>query len=697
MAKEKETLPEELITSEMVESFISETNDLVDDVENNLLEIETNPEDDKLIDDSFRSIHTVKGNAGFFGFADIEQHCMDIESVLDTIRSKRRKADNEVVSSLLKDVDVLRQQIQNAGNKTEAGGPSTDEVSSSDAPAQADGGPEEVEGQRPAEKTETGTGTAAEEAPAEAGASADDKPPAEPDAAAPPEDQSEGTDGEAAINGPETSEPRPAGGGEVEKTAEDAEAESEAAEEEKAEEEKEYKPLGDVLVELGYTSREQIEKALDEQGKKLGELLLEDGTISKEAVEEALKVQKKRGGEQKQDQLSSYKVQRKDIRVDMEKLDRLFDLMGELITAEAMVVNHPELERLDNIDNFSKSASEMSKITRTMQEITMGIRMIPLDGLFNKMRRLVRDLSRKFDKAIDLAISGQDTEMDRSVMEEISDPLVHIIRNAIDHGIEDPEVRASKGKPKEGHIDLNARYEGNEIWITIKDDGAGLNKDKIIAKAEKNGILPPNWQDMPDSELWKLIFQPGFSTADKVSEISGRGVGMDVVKRNIEKLRGKIDVHSVLNEGSSIILKIPLTLAIIDAILLKIGAMMYSMPIGDVVEFQKAEEYQVTKTSSGQEVLRLREELLPVIKLHEFFKVKTEKSEIQDGIVIVAQAGGKKVALLSDEIVGYRQIVIKALPEVMGELRAISGCSILGDGSVTLIIDTGSLIREVLE
>jgi two-component system, chemotaxis family, sensor kinase CheA len=697
MAKEKETLPEELITSEMVESFISETNDLVDDVENNLLEIETNPEDDKLIDDSFRSIHTVKGNAGFFGFADIEQHCMDIESVLDTIRSKRRKADNEVVSSLLKDIDVLRQQIQNAGNKTETGGPSTDEVSSSDAPAQADGGAEAVEGQRPAEKTETGTAAAAEETPAEAGASAGDKPPPEPDAAGPTEDQPEGRDGEAASDGPETSEPSPAGGGEVEKTAEDAEEESEAAEEEKAEEEKEYKPLGDVLVELGYTSREQIEKALDEQGKKLGELLLEDGTISKEAVEEALKVQKKRGGEQKQDQLSSYKVQRKDIRVDMEKLDRLFDLMGELITAEAMVVNHPELESLDNIDNFSKSASEMSKITRTMQEITMGIRMIPLDGLFNKMRRLVRDLSRKFDKAIDLAISGQDTEMDRSVMEEISDPLVHIIRNAIDHGIEDPEVRASKKKPKEGHIDLNARYEGNEIWITIKDDGAGLNKDKIIAKAEKNGILPPNWQDMPDSELWKLIFQPGFSTADKVSEISGRGVGMDVVRRNIEKLRGKIDVHSVLNEGSSIILKIPLTLAIIDAILLKIGALMYSMPIGDVVEFQKAEEHQVTKTSSGQEVLRLREELLPVIKLHEFFKVKTEKSEIQDGIVIVAQAGGKKVALLSDEIVGYRQIVIKALPEVMGELRAISGCSILGDGSVTLIIDTGSLIREVLE
>lgn len=694
MAKKKETLPEELITSEMVDSFISETNDLVDDVENNLLEIETNPEDDKLIDDSFRSIHTVKGNAGFFGFADIEQHCMDIESVLDTIRSKRRKADNEVVSSLLSDIDVLRQQIHNIGKKPEAAESSSeidaspDEITARDEPAEESA---EESAEEPAEepakdetplpgKAESPAEEAEKEIPADSG---DDRREETSKTEEPEKNATE------APEGPEekTQEEKPSKAGN-----------SEGKEDEEAsEDDREYKPLGDVLVELGYTSREQIEKALDEQGKKLGELLLEDGTISKEAIEEALKAQKSRGGAQKQDQLSSYKIQRKDIRVDMEKLDRLFDLMGELITAEAMVVNHPELEKLDDMDNFSKSASEMSKITRTMQEITMGIRMIPLDGLFNKMRRLVRDLSRKFNKAIDLAISGQDTEMDRSVMEEISDPLVHIIRNAIDHGIEDPELRVSKGKPKEGHIDLNARYEGNEIWITIKDDGAGLNKDKIIAKAEKNGILPANWQDMPDSELWKLIFQPGFSTADKVSEISGRGVGMDVVKRNIEKLRGKIDVHSAPNEGSSIILKIPLTLAIIDAILLKIGTLMYSMPIGDVVEFQKAEKHQVTRTSSGQEVLRLREELLPVIKLHEFFRVKTEKREIQDGIVIVAHAGGKKVALLSDEIVGYRQIVIKALPEVMGELRAISGCSILGDGSVTLIIDTSSLIREVLE
>jgi two-component system chemotaxis sensor kinase CheA len=323
--------------------------------------------------------------------------------------------------------------------------------------------------------------------------------------------------------------------------------------------------------------------------------------------------------------------------------------------------------------------------------------MIPLEGLFSKMRRLVRDLSKKFDKPVNLIISGEGTEMDRNVMEEISDPLVHIIRNSLDHGIEDQETRRRNGKPEEGTVKLSAGYEGNEIWITVSDDGGGLNREKLIQKASDRGVLTGDPEEMTDDEVWKLIFEPGFSTADKVSEISGRGVGMDVVKKNIEKLRGKIDLRSAEGQGSTFILRIPLTLAIIDAINFTVGPQLYSLPITDILQFHKASREEITQTETDRQVINLRNEVIPIVKLHEFFEVGDKVPEVDEGIVIVAQARDKKIAVLVDEIVGYRQVVIKALPSFMDNIRALSGCSIMSDGKVSLIIDTGALIGYVLE
>jgi two-component system chemotaxis sensor kinase CheA len=411
-------------------------------------------------------------------------------------------------------------------------------------------------------------------------------------------------------------------------------------------------------------------------------------------VEKALDQQKK-SVKAPTDQTEAEKTQRQDIRVDTEKLDKLFDLVGELITTEAMVIDNSDLKQYDFHD-FDSATSYLSKVTREMQEITMSIRMIPLEGLFNKMRRLVRDLSRKFDKKINLSISGQDTEMDRNVMEEISDPLVHIIRNAVDHGIEDPETRARMGKEETGELQLNARYEGNEIWITVKDDGQGLNRERIIEKARQNGVLSTDPSGMSDQEVWKLIFDPGFSTSEEVSEISGRGVGMDVVKRNIEKLRGKIDMNSQEGEGTEIILRIPLTLAIIDGISLRVGNQLFSMPINDVLSFQKAEEHQLTQTEEDRMVLRLRDEIMPVIKLYEEYDISTEKQKITDGIVVVTAVNGKKAGLLVDDVVGYKQIVVKPLPEYVEDMKAIAGCSILGSGDVSLILDANALVESVI-
>jgi two-component system chemotaxis sensor kinase CheA len=287
--------------------------------------------------------------------------------------------------------------------------------------------------------------------------------------------------------------------------------------------------------------------------------------------------------------------------------------------------------------------------------------------------------------------------MDRNVIEEISDPLVHIIRNAIDHGIEDADTRRANGKDKAGRISLSAKYEGNEIWLSVADDGSGLNREKILAKAAEKELIKGDAEAMSDTEIWQLVFEPGFSTADKVTEVSGRGVGMDVVKRNIEKLRGKIDIHSTIGAGSEFILKIPLTLAIIDGITVRVGSVLYALPIGDIVEFHKASEEEVTHPEEGREILRLRDAVIPIIKLFEFFNTNSERTGITEGILLVTQGAGRKAALLVDEIIGYQQIVVKALPQYLGAMRAISGCSIMGNGEVSLIIDTGSVLREVLE
>ena len=344
-----------------------------------------------------------------------------------------------------------------------------------------------------------------------------------------------------------------------------------------------------------------------------------------------------------------------------------------------------------------KSANSLSKITRELQEVTMAIRMVPLDGLFNKMTRLVRDLSIKSAKDIKLHISGEDTEMDRNVIEQISDPLLHILRNSIDHGIEPTDIRISKKKTNFGNIYLSAKHEGNEIWISVKDDGSGLNREKIIKKAVENGLLKGNIEEIKDEEIWQLIFNAGFSTADKLSEISGRGVGMDVVKKNIEKLKGRVDIHSEYENGSEIILKIPLTMAVIDGITVKVGNNLYSIPNTDILEFFKVKPEQIFTIENGNLVIKLRESIIPVLKLYKVFKKETNITELTDGVIILLHGSGKKVCVLVDEIRGNQQIVIKSISEYLGKLNGISGCAILGNGDVSLIIDTSGLINEYIK
>ena len=449
-----------------------------------------------------------------------------------------------------------------------------------------------------------------------------------------------------------------------------------------------YKPLGEILVDMGAVGNETIRDALNEQERPLGEILLQKGVVSPEHIEEALKIQKTQaqaGGDEPRE------LVRKEIRVDTAKLDKLFELVGELITAESMVINCPDLAGL-KLDNFTKSFASLNKISREIQETTMMIRMIPLDGLFQKMTRLVRDLSRKIDRPVNFIVSGQDTEMDKNVIEQISDPLVHILRNAIDHGIESKDRRKSVGKPETGTVWLNARYEGSEICISVRDDGGGLDRERILAKAVSKGLVSSDPATIPDSEVYAFIFEPGFSTAEVVSDVSGRGVGLDVVKKNLERIRGRIDIKTNAGQGTEFILRIPLTMAIIDGITVRVGRNMYSLPLNDIIEFLKISPAQITQAKHSEATVNLRKEFLPLIKLGNVFNVADAIMNPTDGIVIAVQNNGKKACLLIDEVIGNQQIVVKSLSEYLGKVEGISGCSILGDGGVSFIIDTGKLL-----
>lgn len=384
-------------------------------------------------------------------------------------------------------------------------------------------------------------------------------------------------------------------------------------------------------------------------------------------------------------------AQRQDIRVDLEKLDQLINLIGEMVIAENMLIHNPDIAGLE-LENFHKAGQQMSKLVRELQEIAMTIRMIPVSGLFRRMIRLVHDLSLKAGKKVELILSGEDTEVDKTVVETITDPLVHLIRNSLDHGLEPPDERIRTGKPEKGVVRLSARHEEGEVWITIEDDGRGLNREKILSKAISKGLIDGDGSDMSDKAIYNLIFQAGFSTADKITDVSGRGVGMDVVKQNIEKIKGKIEVTSKPGQGSRMILRIPLTLGIIDGMMVRVGDTKCIVPTLAIREAFRPQESAITITPDGQELARVRENFFPVIRLHDVLKKEPESRTLPDGILILIEYQDKGVCLFVDEIVGQQQTVIKGLSDYIGNVRWVSGCTILGDGEVCLILDVGHLV-----
>lgn len=384
------------------------------------------------------------------------------------------------------------------------------------------------------------------------------------------------------------------------------------------------------------------------------------------------------------------------ISVNIKKVDTLMDLVGEMVIAEAMVVQNPDLYGME-LDNFRKAARQLHKITSELQDIVMSIRMVPLAPTLNKMNRIVRDMKKKLNKEIKLKLIGESTEVDKNITEHISDPLMHLVRNCVDHGIESKEDRIKAGKSAEGVITIEAKNSGNYVIITVSDDGSGLNKEKILEKAITNGVLTKSEEEMSDSEIYNLIFLPGFSTNDNVTEFSGRGVGMDVVSKNIAEIGGYAYVDSEEGKGSTFTLKIPLTLAIIDGMNVKVGSSYYTIPINNIKQSFRPKKEDLVRDLNGNEMVMIRGECYTVFRLHEIYNIKTNIKDFDDGIIIVVEQDDKVACLFVDELVGQQQVVIKTLPSYIKNIKKIaglSGCTLLGNGNISLIIDVAGIMLQ---
>ncbi|HEX2584044.1 MAG TPA: chemotaxis protein CheA [Steroidobacteraceae bacterium] len=380
------------------------------------------------------------------------------------------------------------------------------------------------------------------------------------------------------------------------------------------------------------------------------------------------------------------------IRVSIEKIDELMNTVGELVITQSMLGQLGTRLEGSTAEELRSGLTQLERNVRELQESVMRVRMLPISFVFSRFPRMVRDLSNRLNKDIELKMTGEHTELDKTVLEKIGDPLIHLVRNSVDHGIEKPEVRKAAGKPVVGTVHLDAYHKGGNITIEVKDDGGGMNKDKILAKARDRGLVNPN-DVLTDEQIYDLIFVPGFSTAEVTTDVSGRGVGMDVVRRNVKELGGSIEVKTELGKGSRFVITLPLTLAIVDGQSVAVGSETYIVPLTVIIESMQLKPSMVNLVAGRGEVFRFRDEYLPVVRLHQMFGVRPRATELTEGLLMVVEGEGRRVGLFVDDLLGQQQVVIKSLETNYRRVEGVSGATILGDGSVALILDIPGIIR----
>jgi two-component system chemotaxis sensor kinase CheA len=711
------------------DAFFEESAEHLAVVEEGLLQLEQHPEDLDLLNKIFRSAHSIKGASGMFGFNAVAQFTHKMETLLDLLRNGQAAVTSAIADLLLKSTDCLKTLIDAAKSGTPVDNETVQRLTVKLAAASDMNGKAESKAESKVEK--------------EASTSLSVPSPRTPHPLrcfhinwTPPEwlfqrglDPLQvikelgdlGTLSQIAVDAsrlPDLPEIDPercylswsmrlkTGKDQqvVEAVFEFVREDSVLTIEEVRGEghnvsasphasrltldgiENEPKPLGEILVESGVVSRAALDGALAQQ-KRVGEILIEQHAASPQQVEQALQKQR-----QQEAASQSKKADTASIRVDTAKIDKLINLVGELVITQSMLSDLGARFEMNQIHVLLERMAQLERNTREIQERVMSIRMLPIGTAFSRFPRLVRDLSAKAGKKIQLVLSGEETELDKTVIESIGDPLTHLVRNSADHGLETPEVRLDDNKPEVGTIRLNAFHEGGSICITVEDDGRGLDREKILAKAAKQGLIAED-EKLTDDQIWSMIFKPGFSTADKITDISGRGVGMDVVKRNIENLGGTISIKTEKGKGTRFTLKLPLTLAIIEGMTVRVGRETYIVPLLSILESLQPRPESVKTVIGKGELINVRNTYLPIVRLYEVFSLQPEYTDPTKGILLILETEGERVVVMVDEILGQQQVVIKSMEQNFRKVEGIAGATILGDGTVGFILDVRGLME----
>jgi len=649
------------------ETFFEESFEGLDIMESGLLELEQGEVDLENINTIFRSAHSIKGGSGTFGFTAVAEFTHDMETLLDQMRNGERQVSASVVDTLLGCVDVLRNMLNAIKDGSEIDVDSVADMTN-------------------ALQGILGGDSNSQDTVDEASSSVAVK-------------------GWAVLFKPEL---------DIMKTGNDTvrllrELNSLADRVEVLVDNESLPLLEDIDPEECYQSwsinligadisEEDIIEVFawvdDECELKITPLADEANFTGVERRDEERRenaTPDRRAIERRNKPAKT--TESSSIRVNISKVDELINMVGELVITQSMLSQFGEDENFNetHIERLKDGLTQLESHTRELQESVMRIRMMPISFAFQRFPRLVHDLSSQFDKKIELIMTGETTELDKTVLEKIGDPLVHLVRNSLDHGIEAPDIRVQNGKSETGLIELSAFHQGGNIVIEIKDDGAGLNKSKILEKAKQNGLI--NQDDrLSDDQVYDLIFRPGFSTADVVSDVSGRGVGMDVVRRNIRELGGMVEVKSTPGEGSVFTIRLPLTLAILDGQLVGIGEETYILPVISIIESLQVKPECINAVAGNAEVYRLRDEYIPIVRLYQIFDIVPKSEVLNEGLLVVVEAEGKKIAIYVDDLLGQQQVVIKSLKTNFKKVEGLSGATILGDGTVALIIDIAELI-----
>ena len=710
-------------SDEFISIFLSEAKEIVEGLENDLVLLEDNKSDEDLLNKIFRSAHTLKSSAGTVGFTTMSELNHVAENLLEKVRSGKLDVTPQMITVLLEFLDTVKLMLQNiVDGKSETDGVTNIDSLKAKIKAIADGNdpvavapaPKPAEAPKAEEKPASAEAPKAEEKPAEAASGSGGSNSFHIDMGFKATIFDNGIDPLMFLN-----DLRAIG------TINNLKIECNNL--------PTILNLEDPYVCYTQFSLDFDTNAPDEQVQNIFLFVIDDNDINivnkkadikddEEAkpaeaapakAEETPKAEEAPKAEAKPAETANNnaaannnnaqppvhkaaKVQAPStVRVDTRKLDSLMNLIGELVIAQSRIM---QLTQSLDIDNGLKEAvSSMDRTSRQIQEEVMNIRMMPIGPIFNQFHRYVRDLNLELNKEVKLVLKGETTEIDKNMLEQLSDPLKHMIRNSMDHGIEKTkEERIARGKPEYGTITMSAAHQEGHVVIEVSDDGNGLNKEKIFKKAVERGLLSKDGK-YSDIEIFRTIFAPGVSTADKITDISGRGVGMDVVRANVEKMKGKIEIKSVEGKGSTFIVKLPLTLAIIEGITFALGAQIYIMPLISIIEQIKVKNEQVKPFEGKGEMIKIREEYLPLIRLHKVFEIDTQVENIEDGIVVVVEAGYRRCAIFVDELLDQQQVVIKSLDSAFDKHAGIAGGTILGDGRIALIIDIQGLVNMSLQ